>query len=441
MVEEKRLAVLDSFAEVPSVWAVRKLKHVAIAMNSNVDKKSFEDELPVRLCNYTDVYYHDVITAELPFMQATARADEIDHFRLLPGDSIITKDSESADDIGVPAFVGEDVEGVVCGYHLTLIRPSREVWPAYLAYVLRSWPSRAQFELGASGVTRFGLGKGAIDGLIGAYPDPQQQRVIAAFLDRETARIDALIEKKQRLIELLEEKRQAVITEAVTRGLDPDVPMKDSGVIWLGEIPDGWEFGKLKFFVPGVTVGIVVTPASYYVDDGVPCLRSLNVSSRRIDLTQVVYISEKSNALLAKSQIREGDIVVVRTGKTGGAAIVPRELHGANCIDLLIVRRSDRLLPEYLHLVLSADVTRQQVEAHSVGAIQAHYNTATLANLWIAAPAVAVQRRIVGKATARLERLDRLIARIGESVGLLQERRSTLITAAVTGQIEITEAA
>ena len=152
--------------------------------------------------------------------------------------------------------------------------------------------------------------------------------------------------KKERLIELLQEKRAALITRAVTKGLDPSVPMKDSGVEWLGQIPAHWDAKPLKRVVPGVTVGIVVTPAKYYVDDGVPCLRSLNVARGHIDMNNLVFISPDANEQHHKSKIREGDVLIVRTGQAGAAAVVPADLDGANCIDLLIIRRSRRWRPE-----------------------------------------------------------------------------------------------
>ena len=166
----------------------------------------------------------------------------------------------------------------------------------------------------------------------------------------ETARIDELVAREERLIGLLQEKRTALITRAVTRGLDPNAPMKDSSVEWLGEIPAHWGVRKLKTMVPDITVGIVVTPAKYYVEQGVPCLRSLNIAQGHISTEDLVFISEESNLIHKKSQIFAGDVVIVRTGRAGVAVVVPPELDKANCIDLLIVRRSGKSLLSILLL-------------------------------------------------------------------------------------------
>ena len=271
-------------------------------------------------------------------------------------------------------------------------------------------------------------------------PPMGEQRSAAAFLDRETAKIDALVEKKERLIHLLQEKRTALITRVVTRGLDPNFPMKDSGVEWLGEVPAHWDVKKLKHLTPGTTVGIVVTPSKYYVDDGVPCLRSLNVSRGAVDTENLVFISENANELHRKSKIFAGDVVVVRTGQAGTAAVVPQELDGANCIDLLIVRRSREVLSQFVYYYLNSRPAISQATEQSVGAIQAHYNTSTLAQLVVPKIPPNEQRRIVEYLDEATLEIDRLMAKTREALEKLNELRTALISAAVTGKIDVREA-
>ena len=241
---------VEWLGEIPAHWEVRRLKTIAAVQLSNVDKKSLEGQESVLLCNYTDVYYNERITADLDFMAATATPEQVRKFSLCMGDVLITKDSESWTDIAVPAVVGEDLEGVLCGYHLAHIRPEPRCYGPFLARAFSAIGPRDQFQIAANGITRFGLGGDAIRTGVFAMPTEPEQRAIAAFLDRETARIDALVAKKERLIELLQEKRTAIITRAVTKGLDPNVPMKDSGVEWLGEIPAHWGAKRLKQTVP-----------------------------------------------------------------------------------------------------------------------------------------------------------------------------------------------
>ena len=211
---------------IPAHWHAGRLKFSATAHTSNVDKHTKDDEVPVQLCNYVDVYNNEFITSDLPFMQASATRGEIERFRLKRGDILITKDSESWDDIAVPATVTEDLDGILCGYHLAIIRSlPGKFHTGYLFRLFCSEMVNYQFKIEANGVTRFGLPTSAIDNALLLRPPFEEQELISNYIGRETVRIDALIEKKCRLLEVLEEKRLAIITHAVTKGLTPHVPM------------------------------------------------------------------------------------------------------------------------------------------------------------------------------------------------------------------------
>ena len=228
---------VEWLGEVPGHWDVKRLKQACHVFPSNVDKKSYDGETPVKLCNYTDVYYNDTIAAETDFMAATATQEQIAKFTLRSGDTIITKDSETADDIAIAAYVPEDLPGVICGYHLSMIRPTQATSGAFVKRLFDSSYVKSCVAVRANGLTRVGLGQYEIDNLDLPFPPLSEQTQIAAFLDRETAKIDALVAEQQRLMVLLKEKRQAVISHAVTKGLDPDAPMKPSGIEWLEEVP------------------------------------------------------------------------------------------------------------------------------------------------------------------------------------------------------------
>lgn len=428
---------VEWLGRVPSHWEVRRLKEIAEAFPSNVDKKSYDDDEPVRLCNYTDVYYNDEIKADLPFMEATATPEQIARFTLRAGDVIITKDSETADDIAIAAYVPQNLPGVVCGYHLSMVRAREDNSGAFLKRYFDSRFAKANFAVRANGLTRVGLGQYAVDNVPVPCPPPSEQRIISAFLDRETAKIDALVEAQERLIALLKEKRQAVISHAVTKGLDPSAPMKDSGVEWLGHVPSHWEVTRLKRVVPSITVGIVVEPSKYYVDEGVPALRSLNVRPGRIRPDDLVFISDEANELHSKSKLKAGDIVAVRTGQPGTAAIVPGEFHGANCVDLIIIRKSNELCEHFLCWFLASDGALQQFAEGSGGAIQLHFNVSAANELALAVPPFAEQRRIATELDRNVRMLDALVSEAEAAITLLQERRAALISAAVTGKIDV----
>jgi len=171
---------IEWIGEMPSHWEALKLKNIAKANFSNVDKHTVEGEEPIRLCNYVDVYHNDYIHDELNLMHATAKSTEIDKFTLKSGDVIITKDSESWDDIAVPAYVPNKIPGVLCGYHLAQIRPDCK--HTIGEYLFRSFCSRGindQFRVAATGVTRYGLGKHGLDNGLFLTPPKEEQRSIA----------------------------------------------------------------------------------------------------------------------------------------------------------------------------------------------------------------------------------------------------------------------
>lgn len=216
---------IDRLGDIPADWEVKRLKFVALVRISNVDKIITEEEKSISLCNYTDVYYNDVITSDLPFMQGSATIAEIERFKLRHDQVILTKDSESWDDIGIPAYVPHDLSGVVCGYHLAVTTPNNEhLSGRYLSWLCRSESLNGQFKIAANGVTRFALGLYGIKNAEVFTPPLAVQEHIADFLNEQTARIDHTVTKVQASIGLLQEYRSALITAAVTGKIATRLP-------------------------------------------------------------------------------------------------------------------------------------------------------------------------------------------------------------------------
>jgi type I restriction enzyme, S subunit len=272
-------------------------------------------------------------------------------------------------------------------------------------------------------------------------PQPAEQAAIVRFLEWSNARLERAIRSKRKIIALLNEQKQAIIHRAVTRGLDPSAPLKPTGIPWVGDIPRHWELTRLKHLSPQITVGIVIQPARLYVDKGVPCLRSLNISSGKISTDHLVFISQESNRKNSKSQLNQGDMVVVRTGRTGIAVIVNERFDGANCIDLLVVRKARRLLSEYLLFYLRSYAATSDIAFNSVGAIQAHYNTETLGNLRIPLPSTTEQEVILHTLESRLSPTDITLERVTREIELLSEYRTCLVADVVTGKLDVRDVA
>ncbi|MBF0226859.1 MAG: restriction endonuclease subunit S [Desulfobacterales bacterium] len=210
---------IEWLGEIPEHWEVKKLKYIADANPSNVDKKSKDNEEEIFICNYLDVYKNEFIGSGLNFMKATATKSQIDKFILKKGDVIATKDSETPDDIAIPAFVLEDFDNVVCGYHLTHIKPLK-IHGAYLFRYFQSKFLRSYFEISSNGITRFGIGVDEFNSALILIPTFREQQEIEIYLNRETSRIDAIITKSEKQIELFQEYRTALISEVVTGKVD-----------------------------------------------------------------------------------------------------------------------------------------------------------------------------------------------------------------------------
>lgn len=208
---------IEWLGQIPAHWEVKRLKDVAFIQYSNVDKKTHENETPVKLSNYVDVYKNNFIDSSLPFMEATANQSEIRRFTLKKQDVLVTKDSETAEDIANPALVIENLPGVLCGYHLAHIRTIENVlFGSFLFRLFQSGSYGFRFVVFAKGITRVGLSTSAFSDALTPVPPFAEQKAIAEYLDAKTAHIDRIIATINRQIETLRELRKTLINDVVT---------------------------------------------------------------------------------------------------------------------------------------------------------------------------------------------------------------------------------
>ncbi len=436
---------IEWLGEIPIHWSIRKLKFVSSVKLSGVDKKTLDGELQVKLCNYTDVYKNEFISEELDFMEATATKNEIAKSTLNKGDVLITKDSETPDDIAVPAYVKSEFRNVLCGYHLAQIRANpKYAFGEYLFRLFCAQGIREQFTPLTNGITRYGLSKYSIDNSIFPVPKIAEQKIISTYLDQETAKIDELIKKNETLIELLKEKRQAIISKAVTKGLDPNVKMKDSGIEWLGMIPEGWEVKKLKHFAAEKFKNGIFKKKEFY-GSGIKLINVFDVYRQNfyIDFDSLDSIEVTKKEFQTYS-VKAGDIVFVRSSLklegVGASACVPSlsepiifECH------LVKLRAFSKIIPEYLINFLNSSVVRQRLIALANTVTMATIGQSTLTNLEVEIPPVSEQQAIVEFLKNETAKIDKLIIKIESQNEKLKESRQTLISNVVTGKIKVTD--
>lgn len=273
-------------------------------------------------------------------------------------------------------------------------------------------------------------------------PDVAEQEKIASHLDVETTRIDALIAKKTRFIELLKEKRQALITHAVTKGLDPDVKMKDSGVEWIGEVPTHWSIAPLKRDLHFLTSGSRGW-AEHYSDNGSLFIRIGNLTrdSFDLDLSDIQRVKVPSGVEGERTKVQHGDILFSITAYLGSVALVPEALETAYVSQHVALARLKKvkMLPEWVAYIALSFIGKTYLETQGYGGTKIQLSLDDVANLIIIVPPIQEQSKIIIYLAAEISKINLLVNKTQRSIDLLKERRSALITAAVTGKIDLRE--
>lgn len=283
------------------------------------------------------------------------------------------------------------------------------------------------------------LNEGQISTQLICFPDRAEQSAIATFLDRETAKIDTLIAKQEKLIDLLKEKRQAVISQAVTKGLDPTVPMKPSGVEWLGDVPEHWKTGALRRVAIRIVVGIAEAATHAYSDVGIPILRATNIRAGKI-IGNILRVSAEYSEGRDSKTMQAGDLVTVRTGNAGVTAVIPLELNGSQCFTMLITTLDKYCDSKFYCYYMNSDIARAYFSLEGWGTAQINISVPILQNLPIPIPPIEEQQTIVTYLEKTTDKIDTLIAKAQQAIALQKEHRTALISAAVTGKIDVREA-
>jgi type I restriction enzyme S subunit len=425
---------LNWLSSAPSHWKVEKLKYCSSINLSNVDKKSNDDEINVLLCNYVDVYKNQVIDENINFMPATAKQEQINNYELKKDDVLLTKDSETPDDIAVPSWVLKDLSRVLCGYHLALIQTHKDkIFGKYLAYLFESNGVQDYFYARANGVTRFSLSKDTIRSLEIFLPPLNEQQSIIDFLDDQTSKIDSLIANKKKLIDLLEEQRQAIITEDVTKGLDPNVKMQDSGVEWIGEIPEHWRVMKIKRLTKigrGASPRPIDDPKYFDENGEYAWVRISDVTRSGMYLKSTEQRLSNIGANLSV-KLQPGSLFLSIAASVGKPCITSIKC----CIhDGFVYFLNYKENIKFLYYIFDSG---EPYKGLGKLGTQLNLNRDTVGMIAIPVPPLSEQDKIVECIDKHVESLNTLMNSINEQIIKLQEYRQSLIYEAVTGKIDV----
>ncbi|WP_426143641.1 restriction endonuclease subunit S [Pseudomonas sp. DWP3-1-2] len=422
--------------EVPAHWNVVPLKHVVetpITDGPHETPEFIDDGIPF-------VSAEAVSSGEINFSKSRF-ISHADHHRYSKkykprrNDIFMVKSGATT---GVVALVSTDRDFNIWS-PLAVVRCSRLAFPRYVLQAMRSRNFQESVILNWSFGTQQNIGMSVIENLRIPLPPKPEQTQIARFLDHETARIDALIEEQQRLIELLKEKRQAVISHAVTKGLDPTVPMKDSGVEWLGEVPVHWDVKQLKHVVDSntsITYGIVQAGPEF--EGGIPYIRTSDMNGKELPISGYPLTSPDIDESYARSRVRPGDIVMSIRASVGKCLPVPDELKVANLTQgTAKISAGKDITRNFLIAYLNAETTQNYFDLMAKGATFKEITLDALRRTPVLLPPSDEQIKIDQFVARHAGLLDETSKQAVQTVSLLQERRSALISAAVTGKIDV----
>ena len=386
-----------------------------------------------------EVYYHKAISVQWedvdpqPPEKMWASLADIDAYHICKGDLLVCEGG----DVGrAGIFQGGNEEPLIIQNSLHRVRPKHNNLNEYLLRILQTVRYAGWFDVLCSKATIVHFTGDKFGSLAFSVAPPEEQKAIVNYLNGETARIDALTSKKTRFIELLREKRQALITQAVTRGLDPNVNMKDSGVEWLGEVPEHWDIGVLCHIASRTVVGIAEAATHAYANSGVPILRSTNIRPYKI-IGEIFHINPKFALDKGTKLINAGDLITVRTGNAGVTAVIPAELDGCQCFTMLITTLQSAYIPNFYCYWMNSVTAMHYFALEGWGTAQINISVPILKALPVPMLSNQEQKEIVAYLDLETTRIDSLISKTQHSINLLKERRAALITPAVTGQIDV----
>lgn len=425
---------VEWLGEVPKEWDVINIKYLSQVKRGASprpidDPKFFDDD-----GDYAWVRIADVTASDTYLLETTQKMSTL-------GSSLSVKLEPNKLFLSIAGTVGKPCITAIksCIHDGFVYFPCLRIPNKFLFYVFSG--EQAYKGLGKMG-TQLNLNTDTVGGIKVALPSNNDFIAnIVNFLDHETAKIDNLIKKQQQLIELLKEKRQAVISHAVTKGLNPDVPMKDSGVEWLGNIPEHWKICRIKQLSKQISKG--TTPSTIggdFVDEGIRFLKAENIGkSKFVNSLPEFYISNDVDKQISRSRLQERDVLVIIAGATTGmASVLQKEILPANTNQAVsFIRTKNINYADWIYYWLGTDIIQRIIGMGAVQAAQPNLSMEDLGNIPILLPEQDELVSICMEIEKQFVQFESLICKAESAIDLMQERRTALISAAVTGKIDV----
>lgn len=413
--------------EIPSHWELRHLRNFLTIFS----EKGYGDSQLLSVTRERGVILRDKENKE---ENHNFVPDDLSGYKHLnAGDFVINKMKSWQGSYGVSEY-----DGIVSPAYFTC--KLKGVSPQFFSRAIRSKAYIGFFMQYSKGirVDQWDLDPNSMKDIPFVLPPLSEQDAIASYLDSVTTQIDVAIAQQQKMIELLNERKQIIINNAVTKGLDPNVKMKDSGVEWIGEIPEGWEVKKLKHVTSKIGSGS--TPrggADVYTDYGVRFLRSQNVYNDGLRLSDVAYIADNVHVKMKGTQVRENDILYNITGGSIGRCCCYTDDKEANVNQHVSIVRPFGIVPKFLMFSLQSSNAQRQLRITLKGGNREGLAAESFKEFLIVVPTLNDQKKIVADIESKFVTINNAIDVTNNQITLLQERKQIIINEVVTGKVKV----
>jgi type I restriction enzyme S subunit len=434
---------VEWIGDIPEHWEIIRMGMLGIFSSSGIDKKLDDNETSVRMVNYTDIIksrvHNPIINNQIDFMVVTTPQSKLEEHKLRKGDLVFLPSSETCEDLGVSSLIDFDENDIVYSYHILRFKFLKEINHYFKKYLGNHNSVYNQFSLEGKGTTRQIIGRNVFRNVKVVLPPISEQHQIVQFLDEKTELIDKLILTKERKITLLKEQRTSLINQVVTNGLNTNVKMKDSGVEWIGEIPEHWRFIKFSYLISKSDLGGNYDSSSE--GDGLPLMKMGNLGRGKINLKKIEYLNNDEYDISHK--LEHGDFLFNTRNSidlVGKVSLWRNELefslYNSNILRISFKNGVDNEFMCYLFNSQSILDVLKLISKGTTSVSGIYYKD--LSEIKICIPSIEEQLQIVEYLDSKTKEIDDLVQLEQKKIDLLKQYRQSLISEVVTGKIKVT---
>lgn len=450
MAEQMKPSGIDWIKDIPSSWEINKVKYLAtepgtLFLDGDWIESDVIEESGIRYLTTGNVgagFYKEQGSGYI----SEKTFSELHCLNVYPGDLMISRLNEP---IGRSCIIPDTESRYVVAVDNVVLRPNANYNKKFIMYGMNADGYAEHANMIARGATMSRISRSQLGQFWLAFPNIEEQQAIADFLDKECAQIDSIAADLEKQIALLQQYKKSLITETVTKGLDKSVPMKDSGVEWIGEIPVGWELSRIKYLTDNhhpYPIGDGdhgMIKADDYLTEGIPYIRVLNLTwGSGLNLENLVFISKEMNSLIKNSELKPNDILIAKTGATiGKTAIVPDSLPVSNTTShvgkITLANVHDA---KYFYYVMTSSIVQKQIQ--DISAMQStrpELGIEGLKNLILTVPPFDIQQHIARFLDDHCAKIDRVLHEKGKQLSVIKQHKKSLIYEYVTGKKRVKE--